>query len=244
MKSSSNNSIHHNDFFGNSHQFYTYDSTNVWDDSYPSGGNYWSDYSGVDVKRGPGQDLPGSDGIGDTPYVIDSDNQDRYPIVHRDVAALNVISSKTVVGQNYSMNVSVTVENQGDYTETFNVTVYANVTAIQTETLTLTSQNSTTLTFTWNTTGFAYGNYSISAFASPVEGETYLADNTLVDGWVNVSLPGDINGDRYVNAKDAVMLGSAFYPTGTYNPNADINDDGYVNAKDTIILGTYFGQHW
>lgn len=52
---------------------------NLWNDSYPSGGNYWSSYSGVDLKSGPYQNLPGSDGFGDTPYVIDSDSRDRYP---------------------------------------------------------------------------------------------------------------------------------------------------------------------
>jgi len=54
---------------------------NSWDDSYPSGGNYWSDYGGVDQFNGPSQDVPGSDGIGDTPYVIDADSQDNYPFM-------------------------------------------------------------------------------------------------------------------------------------------------------------------
>jgi len=27
--------------------------TNVWNDGYPSGGNYWSDYTGVDEKVDP-----------------------------------------------------------------------------------------------------------------------------------------------------------------------------------------------
>lgn len=52
------------------------------DDGYPSGGNYWSDYSGVDEKSGPNQDLSGSDGIGDTPYVIDENNTDHYPLIN------------------------------------------------------------------------------------------------------------------------------------------------------------------
>jgi parallel beta-helix repeat protein len=54
---------------------------NTWDDDYPSGGNYWSDYVGVDAFSGPNQDIAGSDGIGDTPYVIDADSQDRYPLM-------------------------------------------------------------------------------------------------------------------------------------------------------------------
>jgi len=52
-----------------------------WDDGYPSGGNFWSNYTGIDEKKGPNQDQPGSDGIGDTPYVIDALNSDKYPLM-------------------------------------------------------------------------------------------------------------------------------------------------------------------
>jgi parallel beta-helix repeat protein len=79
---SSYNSIFHNNFINNGQQVYSLDSVNVWDDGHPSGGNYWSDCIGVDVKSGPDQDLPGSDGIGDTPYVIDVNNRDRYPLMN------------------------------------------------------------------------------------------------------------------------------------------------------------------
>jgi PKD repeat protein len=53
---------------------------NVWDDGYPSGGNYWSGYAGVDLYSGPYQNQTGSDGIGDTPYVVGVNNQDHYPL--------------------------------------------------------------------------------------------------------------------------------------------------------------------
>lgn len=53
---------------------------NKWDDGYPSGGNYWSDYTGADNNNGPDQDITGSDGIGDTPYIIGID-QDNYPLM-------------------------------------------------------------------------------------------------------------------------------------------------------------------
>ena len=70
--SSNYNSIFHNNFIDNTVQAYSSDSTNVWDDGYPSGGNYWSNYTGVDAD---------GDGIGDTPYVIDQNNVDRYPLM-------------------------------------------------------------------------------------------------------------------------------------------------------------------
>ncbi len=54
----------------------------AWDRGYPAGGNFWSDYTGVDLCSGPGQDVcTGPDGIGDTPYAVDPDTVDRYPLM-------------------------------------------------------------------------------------------------------------------------------------------------------------------
>jgi parallel beta-helix repeat protein len=76
------NLIFGNNFFNNSYHGYD-ESTmvNYWYNSYPTGGNYWSDYSGVDDYSGPNQNIPGSDGIGDTPYKVDSDDEDKYPLM-------------------------------------------------------------------------------------------------------------------------------------------------------------------
>lgn len=77
------NRIYHNDIINNTQQAYDGSiQSNEWDDGYPSGGNYWSDYTGLDLYSGPNQDIPGSDGIGDDPYVIDSDSWDNYPFTN------------------------------------------------------------------------------------------------------------------------------------------------------------------
>src|SRR5271157_3286632 len=83
LYSCSNNSIFHNRFVNNIIQANgTSDSVNTWDNGYPSGGNYWSDYNGTDVYSGVYQNETGKDLIGDTPYVIDSNNIDHYPLVN------------------------------------------------------------------------------------------------------------------------------------------------------------------
>ncbi|MCW3129284.1 MAG: right-handed parallel beta-helix repeat-containing protein [Methanophagales archaeon] len=73
------NQIYHNNFINNTIQARDYNGTNVWDNGYPSGGNYWSDYSGEDKYSGPCQDQHGSDGICDTPYLILEVARDKYP---------------------------------------------------------------------------------------------------------------------------------------------------------------------
>jgi parallel beta-helix repeat protein len=74
--------IFHNRFIGNSVQAYQEEVSDVaWDDGYPSGGNYWSDYSGVDLFNGPDQDIDGADGTGDTPYAVLTGGTDRYPFM-------------------------------------------------------------------------------------------------------------------------------------------------------------------
>jgi hypothetical protein len=111
--------------------------------------------------------------------------------------------------------------------------------------VTLESGASTTLTFTWNTTGFVKGNYTLWAYAWPVQGETETTDNSSTDVIVYVRIPGDLNADTYVNVKDAVILGAAFGSKpgdSNWNPNADINNDGYINVKDAVILGANFGK--
>ena len=79
MYESSNNILYNNNFINNTAHVSNLDSTNVWDNGYPSGGNYWSDYK----ERYPdAEELKGS-GIWNTPYVIDENNQDNYPLMNR-----------------------------------------------------------------------------------------------------------------------------------------------------------------
>ncbi len=76
----SNNKIFHNNFINNTHQAGDGMFNLSWNDTYPFGGNYWSDYEGSDLYSGPTQDINGSDGIGDVPYYIDYNSIDYYPL--------------------------------------------------------------------------------------------------------------------------------------------------------------------
>jgi parallel beta-helix repeat protein len=81
LNSASGNRIFHNDFLNNTQQAYVSNSTNTWDDGYPSGGNYWGNFNSTDLYNGPYRNITGSDGIGDTPYIINANNTDHYPLM-------------------------------------------------------------------------------------------------------------------------------------------------------------------
>lgn len=301
---STDNLFYHNNFVNNtSHVFFQYERTmrNFWNDIYPKGGNYWSNYRGNDEKSGPNQDEPGSDGIGDTVYVISPGTLDRYPLMNtwsqlpikvfdviwedvhysvptisnstithflfnhtlaqirlnvtgapdtkgycnitipkallygnftvlidtsqvdyeqtensthtslyfiythtthyvqitatppHDIAILSVVPSVNEVYEGQIVNITLALKNNGSVSETFNVTAYAShqildfIFTIQTKNVTdLPPRNQTILTLSWNTTNVTLGNYTISAEASVVPGETYATDNIKVNGTVNV----------------------------------------------------------
>jgi hypothetical protein len=165
-----------------------------------------------------------------------------------DVAVTDVVPYKTVVGRGCSLNVSVTSGNLGDDSETFNLTLYVNTAPIGNIAVNnLPNGTFALIVFVWNTTGLAYGNYTMSAYAWPVPGEINTADNNFTEGTVEVTIPGDVNGDGTVNKLDAITLGNAFLATpgsSNWNPNADINGDGVVDILDAIILGNHFLQQY
>ncbi len=161
-----------------------------------------------------------------------------------DLAITDIVSSKTIVGQGFEMSVNVTVENQGNFTETFNITGYANTTIIQTRMITnLVSGESRTISLTWNTTDAAYGNYTIRAVADIVQSETDTSDNTYINGKVLVTIAGDVDGDLDVDYDDFIVLAGAYgssFGQPAYKPEADLDNDGEVDYDDFIILaGNY-----
>ncbi|RLG36407.1 hypothetical protein DRN79_04935 [Methanosarcinales archaeon] len=84
---SNNNIIYMNNFINNTNNtYYSFYSTNTWNSTskitytYRGSeftnymGNYWDDYNGSDANE---------DGIGETPYIIDENNIDNYPLIER-----------------------------------------------------------------------------------------------------------------------------------------------------------------
>jgi len=113
-------------------------------------------------------------------YAVDS------PI--HDVATINVTASATDVVSGQVINITVVVKNNGTVTETFNVTLFYNETAIETETVTnLAPGDQKTLGFTWNTTGVAEGSYGIRAEADSVSEEANKNNNVYTGPLIRVA---------------------------------------------------------
>jgi len=96
LLNSDENKFYHNNFIDNGTQVNSVNSGNTWDNGYPSGGNYWNDYSGKDesVDGGP---YNGStsfiDGIGDDIHLIPNENNDHYPLM--EASELSVHNEET-----------------------------------------------------------------------------------------------------------------------------------------------------
>jgi hypothetical protein len=252
--------VYHNNFVNNLLQTSCPETASnyVWDNGCE--GNYWSNYNGTDLYSGPYQNETGSDGIGDIPYVIDAYNRDNYPLMKQlpwdqhDIGIMGLSMSKSVYGQGYPMNISIMMFNYGEYTETFSVTVYANTTVIGTQTVNnLLNRTTAVLVFTLNTTGVAYGNYTICGYAEPVLGEADTADNncTCIIP-VHIGVPGDVSGptvgvyDGTTNMRDinyTIILFNTKPSSPNWNPNADVNGDAVVNMRDIQIEILHFNQN-
>jgi hypothetical protein len=212
----------------------------VTDTSFDPAGQFIGDYIDIDANNVKAYPIWTDRRNGNNDVYIDGPTHD--------VAVVNVTPTKTVVGQSYLTFINATVENQGDTIETFDITAYANATipvAVQTQTVTLDGGISTYITFTWNTTDFAKGNYTVSVYANPVPSETDTVDNSFEDGIVKVVTPGDVNADGIVDLFDAAGVSAHWYPGPPIGPlgygsNFDINNDGSINIQDAALVSAYW----
>ena len=165
---------------------------------------------------------------------------------YADVALISASPNATKVYVGWTVNITVIAKNQGNFTESFSVIVYANTTVIQIQKVTsLAPSNQTTLIFHWNTTGAAEGNYTITATADPVPGETDTTDNTYPNGWVLVTCKGDFGSglppvwwafDGQCNWQDALLFREAFL----YDPQPPLPAPLYLADLGSGLPPTWF----
>lgn len=166
------------------------------------------------------------------------------PMLAHDIAITDVKASPTRVIPDDPVTITVTVENQGDFTETFPVTVFYDAnTAAPSKTVTdLATKASITLNFTWDTTGVPVGDYTIKAQASIVPGEGDIGDNTFVDGKVTLAhrtLSIELSGnfDYLLRETVRIKLAALVKDALTMDPvsNANVTIQIYADAGNLWI---------
>jgi hypothetical protein len=99
--------------------------------------------------------------------------------MNHDVAVTLITPYPTTVALGEQISINVTVRNQGDFDESFNITVSYDGNVIETQSnITVGVGAQQIVTFTWDTTGVAAGMYTIEAEVAPVPDETDTGDNT------------------------------------------------------------------
>lgn len=165
-----------------------------------------------------------------------------------DIAVMNTILSRGILGLGYELEVNLTLQNNGFFAEVFNLTIYANATVIVDITnVALAGNDSMVFLQKIATSGWVYGNYSIRAHVIPVNGETDLTNNNSTQVHVFVSIPGDVDGDRDVDIFDIVRMAvnySCSQPDPCYDPNSDIDGDGDIDIFDIVAACSHYGQSW
>ena len=225
--------ICHNNFIDNTKQVELHQSSNTWNDA-TGKGNYWSDYAGEDLD---------GDGVGDT--LLPHLGVDIHPLMEpwipvHDAAITSVTFltpfNTTDAYPGWKINIFVSLRNEGDFTENFNITIYYDGNTIGTKTLAGTfPQKIIAENLTWNTEEVSPGNYTIWAQASIALNEI----DTLVDGTIRVRVWGDVNGNGVVDLGDVAKLDLIYSeiikpPYQTLLP--DINGNGRVDFGDVAKL--------
>ncbi len=269
MWQSENNSIYHNDIANNAVQAST-DSvplppmTNFWDNGYPCGGNFWSDYSGVDSYSGLYQNELGGDAIGDSPYVIDANNQDNYPLMgpwtmQGENVTVNPSSSLTITFADVASEGITTVNRTqsgpehpprfklaGEYyviNTTANYLGNVTLRIVYDDTDMTPEEEASLQLWHWNETLQQWEDITtqVDTENNMVYGETA----SLSPFAIFKPFPWDVTGDGYVGIDDIFTVASHFGAEKgqpNYEPLCDINGDGYIGIDDIFTAAQHFGQ--
>ena len=181
--------------------------------------------------------------------LTDNSKTKTIRIVEHDVAVTALdVPSKAKVGATVPIN--VTVQNQGASTETLNVTVSHDTTLIGfNDTTVLPEQNSTILSFSWNTTGVTPDEYSINATATilPTPQNPDGRDDDTTDNWNTTTIllavhdvaVKHISAPTTVYAGEFVTIEVSVENLGGYNETFEVRvtyDTSIIEEPKSVIL--------
>jgi len=256
-----NNVIYHNNLVENTKQVLSLNSINMWDNGYPSGGNYWSDYVDVDAYGGPFQNETGSDGIWDHSYTINENNRDNYPLailwppVPPAFNATVAIVPNTLNLGNMARYVTAFIE----FPEGYNLSdvnassvMMNNTVSVAPETTSIGDYDNNTipdLMVEFNRTavsefilseGLTTGNVTLTVTGKLNNGNPFQGGAVI-----RVRMPGDVDVDGKVDGRDVALAAQAFGSCPgdpRWNGVADENEDNRIDGKDIVLIALNFGK--
>lgn len=254
ISGSDGNSFWHNYFADNSVDVRVEDdfSSNRWNEDYPSGGNYWEDSERIDLFSQSNQNVIGSDAVADTPYVINANNVDFYPLA-APITALNVdlwdgaafVLGFVTFSRIYDFELSLceksakfSVDSRGFEDGFLRVSIPRDL--------------------LWSSSSGGW-DVSLNGSAAPFEvfesvDRTYVYFNyswgfyyvsILAEHVIEMELLGDINFDGKVDVRDLAVVSMAFgsFPSHPrWNMVADLNCDEKVDITDVVVVARNFGN--
>jgi Dockerin type I domain len=162
------------------------------------------------------------------------------------VEVTSLVPGKTICGQGFPLLLNVSLFDLNSTTATCYVTVFANDLVIVNHTeFSVPGQSFSVFTSAWNTSGFAFGNYTLIAFAEPVPGPI-CPDSIPAVNWTVITVIGDVNADFQVDIFDALTIARSFGSSkdgALRNPNADINNDHIVDIYDAMLMANNYGKN-
>lgn len=166
------------------------------------------------------------------------------PIPIHNVAISSLAMPENWPRQGEAFDVTVRVENRGDYTESTALAVTVDGASLGSASPVLSPGQSAAFSFSWASAGKPIGPHDLQASLSQVQGEVRTSDNSVSTRFFVLSA-GDVQRDGVVNILDLVLVGGSFLSKPwdpRYNPQADINKDGNINILDLVIIGSKFGE--
>lgn len=171
--------------------------TNVsapWDNGYPSGGNYWSDY----VRRNPYAIQIGNSGIGNKPYVSSTSPNvvDRYPLL--------ALFNTSYVPETDIPKISLLSPLNQTYNESSVPLVFTVDTPVNWTGYSLDGKENVTITGNTTLSGLSGGLHNMAVYANDTYGNTAASETTIFTVDEPASFP-----TTEVAAATAAILGVA-----------------------------------
>ena len=166
-------------------------------------------------------------------------NMDIYYVTNsipdeNDVAIFSVSPSPTIVSQGKNVSIEVVSQNKGTKRQTFQVSCCADTITLGSKTVSLDPGQLNATSFQWNTSTAQPVTYVITAEASTVAGETYTADNTYVDGTVDV-MAHDVSVKNVTTSQTIVHRGYT-----TMYVYVQVANEG--NCTETVAVTAYYNE--